>query len=110
MNLTLFGGMKNTLRSAPQDGEQLIAAFGGIDLDLSQITLPESLRMSAFAFAGGIKLRVPRGTDIELSGFSLMGGREVKPLRDRSPEEVRTVLYLNAVAIMGGVEVIEAES
>ena len=66
--------------------------------------------MSAFAFAGGIKLRVPHGTDIELSGFSLMGGREVKPLRDRSPEEVRTVLYLNAVAIMGGVEVIEAES
>ena len=108
MNLTVFGGMKDTLRSVPHDGEQLLAAFGGIELDLSQITLPESLRMSALAFAGGIKLIVPRGTDVELTGFSFMGGREVKPLRERSPEEVRTVLYLNAVAIMGGVEVIEA--
>src|SRR5215210_7316555 len=109
MNIAVFGGVQDRPVVVPGDGEQLIAAFGGVDLDLSGLRLPESLRLSALAVMGGIKVIVPRGTDVVLSGFSLMGGRQFRPQPDRSPEGIRSVLYLNAVAIMGGVEVREAE-
>lgn len=110
MNLSVFGGLSNAPLSIPQDGEQYIAALGGIEVNLSRVLLPESLNLSALAFMGSVKIIVPRGTDVVFKGFAFIGGREFKPRRDRSPEDVRTVLYLNAVAIMGSVEVVEDRS
>ncbi len=109
MNLALFGGVNDTPLSVPEDGEQLIAMFGGVDLDLSRVHLPETLHLSALAFMGGIKIVVPRGTDVVLKGFALIGGRKFRRRSEWSPEDIRSVIYLNAVAVMGGVEVIEAD-
>ena len=109
MNLALFGGVNQTPLSLPEDGEQLIAAFGGVDLDLSRVRLPETYHLSALAFMGGVKVIVPRGTDVIFKGFSLMGGRKFHPHAESREQDVRSVVYLNAVAIMGGVEVVEAD-
>jgi|GEM_PF-3924022 len=109
MNLAVFGGSEQMLRSVPQDGEQYIAALGGIKVDLSQLDLPETLRLSALAFMGGVEMIVPRGTDVVMSGFSLFGGREYKVRRDYPATETRTVIYLNAVAVLGGITVKEAK-
>lgn len=107
MDLALFGGSNEIARSVPQDGHQLVAAFGGINLDLSNLVLPESLRMSALVAFGGIKLIVPPGTDVIMRGFAMFGGRDVK--RRSVSGSTRSVIYLNAVAMFGAVEVIEAE-
>lgn len=109
MNLALLGGVNEAPLSVPQDGEQLIAVMGGVEIDLSRVQLPESLSLSALAFMGGIKIIVPRGTDVVFRGFAFMGGRAFKRPRERTAEETRSVLYLDAVAVMGGVEVIEAD-
>jgi predicted membrane protein len=108
MNIAIFGGSEELARSVPEDGKQLIAAFGGVKLDLSRLVLPETLNLSALAAFGGIEIIVPRGTDVVLRGFALFGGREVK--HSAEPTEVRSVLYLNAVAMFGAVSVVEAEA
>ena len=110
MNVSLFGDIDEVPRYAPQDGEQFLALFGGTKVDLSRVNLPESLRLSALSVFGGIKIIVPRGTDVVLKGFAVFGGRKYRPLPERSTEEVRNVIYLNSVAIFGGIDVIEADS
>ncbi len=110
MNLAIFGGRKDMLRSVPADGEQLIALFGGVEYDLSELELPESLRLSTLAMFGGVKIIVPRDTEVVFRGFALFGGQSFKRLRDAPSDGPRSVIYLNAVAMFGGIEVIETDS
>ena len=59
-----------------------VAVMGGCDMDLrrAEIEGPE-VEITAVAFWGGINIVVPEGFDVELRGFSFMGGRDLK-LRD----------------------------
>ncbi len=109
MNIAVFGSRKDVLRLAPQDGEQLIAVFGSTEADLSYVAMPESLRWSALAMFGSVKLIVPRGTEVVFRGFALFGSQEFKRQQDRPITESGSVIYLNSAAFFGSVEVIEAE-
>jgi class 3 adenylate cyclase len=82
-----------------------IAVMGGCELDLRQAEIegPE-VEISAVAFWGGIDIIVPEGFDVELRGFSLMGGRSLKikdvPVVPGSPR-----IVVRGFAIMAGIEV-----
>jgi class 3 adenylate cyclase len=82
-----------------------VAIMGGCDMDLrrAEIEAPEVL-ITAVAFWGGIKIIVPEGFDVDMRGFSFMGGRSVKT-RDvpRVPGSPRIVV--RGFAVMGGVDV-----
>jgi class 3 adenylate cyclase len=82
-----------------------VAVMGGCDLDLRRAAIegPE-VEISAFCFWGGIKITVPEGFDVELDGFSLMGGRSLK-LRDvpRVPGSPR--ILIKGFCVMGGIDV-----
>jgi class 3 adenylate cyclase len=60
--------------------------------------------INAFAFWGGIKIIVPEGFDVDLEGFSFMGGRSLRmadvPLIPGSPR-----IRIRGFAMMGGIEV-----
>src|SRR5439155_6490392 len=99
MNIAVFGNSKQTLRAVPRDGEQYIAVFGDITVDLRQVSLPESLRLAALAILGDVKLTVPAGTDIVWSGFALLGDQQFEPARGPAAETVRRVIYLNGIAL-----------
>ena len=107
MNLAIFGSRKDIARSIPAEGEQLIAVFGEAKYDLSNVVLPEALSMSALAMFGSCKIYVPRGTDVVFRGFAMFGAQEHKNHDPYPAGEVRSVLYLNAVALFGSVEVVE---
>jgi class 3 adenylate cyclase len=82
-----------------------VAVMGGCDIDLrrAEIDGPEVV-ITAVAFWGGITILVPEGFDVELEGFSFMGGRDLK-LRDvpRVPGSPR--IRVRGFAIMGGIDV-----
>jgi len=82
-----------------------IAVMGGVDMDLrhAEIDGPEIV-ITAVAFWGGIQITVPEGFDVELEGFSFMGGRDLK-LRNvaRVPGSPR--IRVRGFAIMGGIDV-----
>jgi class 3 adenylate cyclase len=82
-----------------------VAVMGGCDIDLrhAEIDGPE-VAITAFAFWGGIQIIVPEGFDVELGGFSFMGGRDMK-LRNvpRIPGSPR--IRVRGFAIMGGIDV-----
>jgi hypothetical protein len=82
-----------------------VAVMGGVDMDLrhAEIDGPEIV-ITAVAFWGGIQITVPEGFDVELEGFSFMGGRDLK-LRNvpRVPGSPR--IRVRGFAIMGGIDV-----
>jgi class 3 adenylate cyclase len=82
-----------------------VAVMGGCEMDLRRAELegPE-IEITAVAFWGGIDVIVPEGFDVELRGFSFMGGRDLKlrdvPLVPGSPR-----IVVRGFAVMGGIDV-----
>lgn len=82
-----------------------IAVMGGCVLDLRQAEIYGSEAViNAFAIMGGIDIIVPEGIDVELAGFAIMGGRNMRirdvPIIPGSPR-----IIIRAFPIMGGVEI-----
>jgi class 3 adenylate cyclase len=82
-----------------------IAVMGGCDLDLrrAEIEGPE-IEITAVAFWGGIDVIVPEGFDVELRGFSFMGGRSIR-LRDVPIVPGSPRIVVRGFAVMGGIDV-----
>ena len=82
-----------------------VAVMGGCDMDLrrAEIEGPE-VEITAVAFWGGIDIIVPEGFDVELRGFSFMGGRELR-LRDVPIVRGSPRIVVRGFAIMGGIDV-----
>ena len=82
-----------------------VAVMGGCDMDLrrAEIEGPE-VEITAVAFWGGINIIVPEGFDVELQGFSFMGGRELR-LRDVPIVRGSPRIVVRGFSIMGGIGV-----
>ena len=82
-----------------------VAVMGGCALDLrrAEIDGPEVV-ITAVAFWGGVQITVPEGFDVDLEGFSFMGGRSLK-MRDvpRVPGSPR--IRIRGFSVMGGIDV-----
>ncbi len=82
-----------------------VAVMGGCDMDLRRAELegPE-VQITAVAFWGGVDIIVPEGFDVELRGFSFMGGRDLK-LRDVPIVRGSPRIVVRGFAVMGGIDV-----
>jgi class 3 adenylate cyclase len=82
-----------------------VAVMGGCSMDLraAEIEGPEVV-ISATAFWGGIEIIVPEGFEVDLRGFSFMGGRSLK-LRDVPVVPGSPRIVVRGRAIMGGIDV-----
>jgi class 3 adenylate cyclase len=96
---------KGRWRISGRTKTNVVAVMGGCDIDLRRAEIDGPVVViSAVAFWGGVKIIVPEGFDVELQGFSFMGGRSMR-LRDvpRVPGSPRIII--RAFACMGGIEV-----
>ena len=82
-----------------------VAFMGGCELDFRQAVIEAAeVSVTALAVMGGIEIVVPEGIPVELTGFSIMGGKHLKladvPILPGSP-----LITIRAFPIMGGVNV-----
>jgi hypothetical protein len=92
-------GIASTFR-----GGDLAAFMGGVTLDLRQAKMtPEGAVLDAFAFWGGIEIKVPENWQVRGEVIPLMGGFEdnTRP----KAGAIEGTLVIRGFAIMGGVEV-----
>jgi hypothetical protein len=104
VNVALFGGLGRRPLPPGWTKETLVAILGGADIDLTESPPGPGARLTAVAILGGVKIRVPRGTRVSVSGFSLLGGREAKVSQSGDGPEIGMSLW----AFLGGVEVKES--
>lgn len=86
---------------------RIVACMGGVELDLTEAELaPGVSEIEAFAFMGGVQIRVPPWVRVEVHGSGFMGGfdERLAPGGERPPPDA-PVLRVHGFALMGGVDV-----
>jgi hypothetical protein len=108
--ISIFGGSKIGQRPwRPGRKVWSLVIFGGCDMDFRQAELEEGVtKMVAISILGGNKVIVPQNLPVSLSGFSFLGGREIKRSKAiETPATSAKALHINAISILGGFEVTE---
>lgn len=107
----LLGGATRTNNSADFRGGDLIAVMGGSTIDLRGARIVNGPAViDAFAFWGGIEIKVPEGWSVSLKGIPLLGGFEDNTGKNAASglgvdPGPRQELIVKGFAVMGGVEV-----
>jgi hypothetical protein len=103
--IAVMSGASRKGRWRPGERCAAVAVMGGSKLDLreAEITGPR-LSITAVAVMGGVTIVVPEGIEVDVSGLSLMGGRDVR-VADVPPRPGTPVIRVRALSLMGGVTV-----
>jgi hypothetical protein len=79
-----------------------IGIMGGDEIDLREAEIEGGeLTLNLFSLMGGANVYVPDTIEVDLGGFSIMGGNEVRGY-DRIPRPGAPVVRINGFALMGG--------
>lgn len=105
-NISPIGGIRHRGRWRVPRHTVAIGVLAGVDVDLSEAELaaPEVV-ITKVSIIGGVSVRVPPGMRVEVSNFSVLGGRNINlggPLAPNAP-----VLHIRSFSVIGGVNVRE---
>jgi hypothetical protein len=108
-SISPIGGIRHRGRWRVPQHTVAIGVLGGVDVDLGEADLaaPEVM-ITKVSVIGGVSVRVPPGMRVEVSNFSILGGRDISlggPLASNAP-----VLHIRSFSIIGGVKVRESRS
>jgi predicted membrane protein len=108
--VAILGGATRTSNATDFRGGDMVAFLGGCEVDLrhARIADPPAV-IDAFAFWGGVEIKVPETWSVVVQGVPLLGGyvdnTRGEPEDELGPEQPRQELIVKGFAIMGGVEV-----
>ena len=106
--VAVMGGVSRTSNSPDFRGGDMAAFMGGCEIDLRQARIADGPAViDAFAFWGGVEIRVPEDWTVIVKGVPLLGGYEdnTRPRAAEDRIEPAQELVVKGFAIMGGVEV-----
>ncbi len=100
----IMGGVEKTCDTQNFRGGDITAIMGGCQIDLRQAAIKvDRAVINAFAFWGGIEIRVPEGWSVKLEGFPFMGGMTDSSRAPIIPSNQR--LLVKSFVMMGGIEI-----
>ena len=103
--IAIFSGSDRTGVWAPPKTLNVVAMFGGSDIDLRDAELPPGgMTITAVAMFGGIDIVVPEGINVVVSGAGIFGAFEGRKRKTPAIPGAPTI-KVEGVAIFGGVEV-----
>jgi len=104
---SVFGGGHVRNRSKAFRGGEVLAVFGGYEVDLTDSEIAEgSAVIDANAMFGGVEIRVPETWTVQVKGAPIFGGYADKTRRlPRQADLPDQNLIVRGLAIFGGVEV-----
>lgn len=104
----VFSGVKRRIDTQSFTGGEILAVFGGVDLDLRRASIQgDQAVIDANATFGGVEIRVPETWSVNVRGLGLFGGYEdhtVHPPPNGAGESAKR-LIVTGYAVFGGVEI-----
>lgn len=100
----IFGMLDLDLTTDKFKGCSLNAIFGGIKCDLSNIKIKEDTIVNINSIFGGVDLLVPDNVDVKVNSTPIFGG--VSDDRKVKAKNNKPTLYINAVCVFGGIDII----
>jgi hypothetical protein len=102
--IAIFGGVSRNGRWRVRRKSQVLALFGGIDLDMRDAIFEGStIEMSTICCFGGLDIKVPEGLHVSNEMVGIFGGTDLKDVADPLPGA--PTLVLKGLTLFGGVSV-----
>jgi hypothetical protein len=103
--VAIMGGSHRHGRFRAVGSINAVAVMGGDEIDLRDAEIEGGeLTVNVFALMGGANIYVPDTIELEVGGFSLMGGND-QVGSQRSPRPGAPVVRIRAYNVMGGVTI-----
>lgn len=103
--LSVMGGTDRTGRWRVGATVNVVTIMGGCDIDLRNAELDhDDISINAFTWMGGTTIYVPDSVDLEVTGFSLMGGRSERG-STRRPQPGAPRVTIRSYNLMGGCDI-----
>ena len=100
--VAIMGGSHRRGRFRTVGTINAVAVMGGDEIDLRDAEMEGGeLTLNLFAFMGGSTIYVPDSVEVEVGGFSFMGGHE-EVGSQRSPRPGAPLIRIRVYALMGG--------
>jgi predicted membrane protein len=104
--MVIFGGAVQRVDSQQFEGGEVLALFGGVEIDFRKAKMKSnSAVIEANAVFGGCHFRVPETWSVELRGTGVLGGYEDKTIAPRPDEAPQQRLIITGNAVFGGIAV-----
>ncbi len=103
-----FTGLKRRVDTQNFQGGEILAVFGGIEVDLrrARIASDKEAIIDINATFGGIDIKVPETWVVIVKGQGIFGGYEDKTIPPRPQEGVTAAkLVITGFAIFGGITI-----
>lgn len=104
-SVNVFGGSHQSVYSKNFKGGEIVAVFGGCELNLSQSDFEGTIEIEIVAIFGGCKIIVPPGWLVKSEVTAIFGGLDDKRGVQPMGEGPQKLLILKGVALFGGVDV-----
>lgn len=104
-SVNVLGGSHQNVFSKNFKGGDVIAIFGGCDVNLTQADFKGTIVLDIVAIFGGAKIVVPQSWEVKSEVTAIFGGLDDKRGLAPIPSEERKVLIIKGVALFGGVEI-----
>ena len=99
----IFGGVEKQIHSQSFKGANIMALFGGVEIDLTEAKAIDSgCVVNVTALFGGAEIRVPKDWNVIVSGTPIFGGIEDK---SKGGAEDAVNITLNCTVAFGGLEI-----
>ncbi len=98
--IAVMSGNKLTVVSRDFRQGEATAVMGGVEIDFRQAAVQTEAHLRAFAFWGGIQLRVPTDWSVECRVVSILGGMEDKTI---PTAQATKRLVIEGFVMMGGI-------
>jgi predicted membrane protein len=104
-SVNVFGGSNQKVYSKNFKGGDVLAIFGGCEINLSQADFQDTVTLDVVAIFGGVKIIIPPTWEVRSEMVSIFGGmddkRGVVPFGDAP----RKIVVIKGVALFGGVNI-----
>lgn len=104
-SVNVFGGSHQNVYSKNFKGGDVIAIFGGSDINLTQADFQDTVTLDVVAIFGGMKVIVPPSWEIKSEVTAIFGGMDDKRALNPVTTGPRKVLVIKGVALFGGVDI-----
>lgn len=101
--VAIFSGSDRVYNDEVFSGSNLVAVFGGVDLDLRNAKFTKEVVIKAFCLFGGIDIIVPEDMQVKIKSGFIFGGASDERKGDAS--KGKHTIYIDAVGGFGGISV-----
>lgn len=105
--MAIFSGSDRVYNGEVFSGANLVAVFGGVDIDLKNAKFNKDTVIKAFCLFGGIDIKVPEDVQVKIKSGFIFGGASDE--RKGNSNKGKYTIYIDAAGGFGGISVSDKE-